>query len=179
MHSKRCQLRPGGLINGTITWEYAPIHLWSTQQNYSRGWLKSWFKKKKMFKNDLLYLFTHQYIIYFVFNQMPLHVSEQSDLFVGKSLSVLLSSLRYSLSYKWDTSLLVQSSYRTLNSPFRPFLGIHPDLTALLSGDHHKTEGLILLSSTKARTEIRGFLNVHVTHWNTAWFGFKCCFHRR
>ena len=40
-------------------------------------------------------------------------------------------------------------------------------LTALLSGDDHKTQGLILLSSTKARTEIRGFLHVHETNWNT------------
>lgn len=49
-------------------------------------------------------------------------------------------------------------------------------LTALLSGDHHKTSGLILLRSTKARAEIRFFLNVHVTDWNTTWSGFNLLF---
>lgn len=44
--------------------------------------------------------------------------------------------------------------------------------SAWLSGDHHKTDDLILLSSTKQEGETTNSLNVHVTKWRTAWFGF-------
>lgn len=61
---------------------------------------------------------------------------------------------------------------------FLVFVQTFLQFTALPSGDRHKTDGLILLPATKARTQSTGFPNVHVTIWNTTWFGCKWCFRK-
>lgn len=94
-------------------------------------------------------------------------------LFIAFSLSLPTKSSRRNCATKWP-----YNTEQLLRALSLVFVQTFPQFTALPSGDHHKTDGLILLPVTKAPTQSRGFPNVHVTIWNTTWFGCKCCFHK-